>query len=145
MWPFSNGKKGDKSNYSESELSALGLAFWEMQCNFGHTAIIPRKTAIAALVVMSTRDRKTGIQEAKLRVASADGGFQVIARTPTKSGEDLRPNDIVMWLPMTQVSLMEMLSDSNDERSSWMGLIMAKIDPKESLGGVNFKVICEYH
>lgn len=69
-----------------------------------------------------------GNQTAMLRVASKDGGFIVFASSASASGPELRPGDLVAWQVGQQVP--EMASQMPDPRSSWVGLILAKLKPE---------------
>ncbi len=142
MWPF----KGKSKSPALPVLPfKSGRAFWEMQCKYGHTEITPKKKGIIALVVRASRDKETRVQTAELLVASDDGGFEVVAQTPTDKGDDLKPDDVVIWIPFEQNAVMSMMVELDDERSSWLGLIMAKVAPEIDPNNPEFRVVSKFH
>jgi hypothetical protein len=123
-----------------------GAAFFESQCDFGHTKL-EKDTAVVALVVelaahppIRTQD---GSQLAALRVASKDGGFLAFATTPSAKGETLQPGDVVLWVPYEYNK--EIGDQMSDKRSGWIGLIRAKIKPEINTTTRSFTVACEYN
>jgi hypothetical protein len=83
-----------------------------------------------------------GFQFAMLRVASPDGGFLVFASTPSRAGDELRPDDLVFWVPSTYSD--EAGSKMDDPRSGWIGLIRAKILPQIDMENPKFAVACRF-
>ena len=148
MWPF--GKKKIQP-VGQPNLPVLpfnsGESFFEMQCKFGHTEIIPKR-GIVALVLSISRREKDGIQAGLIKVASSDGGFQVFAETPSSKGDEIKDGDVVIWVPITldpELGAMSKLVNLNDERSGWVGLIMAKVAPVIDPNSPNFKVLDKFH
>lgn len=146
MWPFNRKPK--------SALPALvfktGETFIDYHCKYMVTRIevgLP----LAALVLDATevfgtsvpvKVDGTGVQTATLRVASDDGGFMVIARTAAAGGDALKPGDVVAWVPGQH--LPQVAKASGDERSGWVGLIVAKIAPEIDLSANEMIVLCRY-
>jgi hypothetical protein len=146
MWPFKQKAK--------SGLSALvfktGEAFVEYHCKYMATRL-EVGSPLAALVLDATqmfgvavpvRTDANGIQTATLRVASDDGGFVVIAQTASAGGDALMPGDVVAWVPGQH--LPQIAKASGDERSGWVGLIIAKIAPEIDMTKQEMTVICRY-
>jgi hypothetical protein len=119
--------------------------FFDVQCKVGHTKIEKDKGIVA--LVLDARERiggsvavkieQDGRQLAILRVASDDGGFIVLAHTPSARGDKLQPDDLVIWVP--SVYCDELGEAMQDKRSGWVGLITDKIAPE-----LPFKVFCHY-
>ncbi|MBU8546243.1 MULTISPECIES: hypothetical protein [Roseomonadaceae] len=104
--------------------------------------------AIAALVLDARKEfgtdtavavNKDGVQTAVLRVASDDGGFIVPSKTATGKGLRLRPDDVVLWVP-----LLKGVALGNDERSAWIGTIVATIAPELDFENPEFRILCRY-
>jgi hypothetical protein len=142
MWPF-QGKKAPRRFDVNSLPETAERRFWEMQCKFGFTSIRPQEKAIVAYVLYSVT-QNDGVQDARLLVASDDGGFIVEAITPTSKGDQIEEGDLVLWLPMRNVPEAAKMIDMDDPRSGWMGLIMAKIAPDIQSSG-QFKILCKFH
>ena len=146
MWPF--------KPKPDSGLSALvfktGEDFIDYHCKY-MTTRLERDSPLAAVVIDATgvfgtsvpvkRDER-GIQTATLRVASDDGGFIVVAQTASGGGDDLKPGDAVAWIPMQHMPQIAAAAD--DERTGWMGLIVAKIAPEIDMTKDEMTVICRY-
>jgi hypothetical protein len=107
-----------------------GEAFFQSQCEFGHTAL-EKNTVVVALVLDAQQEFGTstaisigqdGSQLTALRVASKDGGFLVFATTPSAKGERLQPGDVVLWVPYEYSK--EAGDQMSDKRSGWVGLIL---------------------
>jgi hypothetical protein len=77
-----------------------------------------------------------------LRVASDGGGFIVIAQTASGRGDPLKPGDAVAWIPGRH--LPQIAAASPDERTGWVGLIVAKITPEIEMIKGEMTVICNY-
>lgn len=131
MWPFT------KKKLAQADLVFKNSrAFFEYWCKFGSTEI-QANTPLLAIVVDAAKEygtrepvqrRPDGIQNAALRVASSDGGFNIMpSLTATANGDPLQPGDLVMWVPM---AWHEKLADEfGDARQGWIGLIVAKVAP----------------
>jgi len=148
VWPFSSKKPGGVLPQKLPFKS--GAAFLEYQCEFGHTDIVP-KMGIVALVLDSKAEFGTqnpvkvndeGIQTVSLKVASKDGGFVVIAQTASSKGDALKPDDVVVWVPMLHSD--HMVSEGMDERFGWTGCVVAKIKPEIDLSNSNLVILSEY-
>jgi len=148
-WPFGKKSKGRHDN-SQSLYFKSGRDFFEYQCKYGVTEI-EKNVAIAALVLDAQEQfgaptpvsrNKDGSQLAALTVASEDGGFMVFADTPSRVGDELRPDDCVLWVP--SIYSQEVGAGMSDPRSGWIGLIRAKIEPKIDLKNPSFSIICRY-
>ena len=146
MWPF--------KRKSRPVLPALvfktGEAFLDYHCKYMLTRL-EVGSPLAALVLDATKIFGTavpvridgnGIQTATLRVASDDGGFVVIAQTASGDGDALKPGDVVAWVPGQH--LPQIAKASGDERSGWVGLIMAKVAPEIDMTKHEMTVICYY-
>lgn len=147
VWPFSKKKP---SGLPQKLPFKSGEAFLEYQCQFGHTEIKP-KQGIVALVINSAKVFGTqeavkveldGTQVVTLKVASDDGGFLVITRTASGRGDRLRPDDVVIWVPMTHSK--EVVPDGTDERFGWAGFVVAKVKPEIDMANPNFDIISRY-
>lgn len=121
-----------------------------MQCKYGHTDLNDG-IGIVAIVLdaqerfgtdVAVKIRPDGIQTATLRVAAEDGGFIVLSSTKSASGDRLKPGDLVVWLP--GLHNPELGRQMGDERSGWIGLIMAKIAPESDPNTNETIVICRY-
>ncbi len=110
-------------------------AFFQLQCKYGDINIEKGKGTIA--MVLYPRDEfpefphpvkilADGRQLALLKIISEDGGFRVMAMTPTDKGDRLVPGDVVAWIPFAYQG-MEQLSDGDDKRLGWVGTIRGKV------------------
>jgi len=125
-------------------------AFFRNQCEFGDTDVVPKK-GIVAIVIDTKKDfgtkdavqiQKDGTQIAMLKVASADGGFPVVARTPLAGGGKLKPKDLVLWVPMLWSN--DIVPPDVDERFGWVGFIVAKLKPEIDMRKNGFTIVCHY-
>ncbi|WP_374372968.1 hypothetical protein [Tabrizicola sp.] len=139
MWPFSKKKTPRLPSILPFK---SGEAFFEYQCEFGVTDIVP-KQGLVGLVKIISKEAGTGIQNATLQIVSRDGGFEVHSQTASANGEDLIVGDLVIWVPIQRDALLAAVY-KNDERSSWMGLIVAKVAPELDLNSSQFKLVCRY-
>jgi hypothetical protein len=147
MWPF---KKQRQMGLPKLLPFKSGAAFFEYQCQYGQTEI-RENMGIVAIVLNAKEDFGTddaikieqdGSQLAMIRVASDDGGFIVPAHTPSGKGDRLKPNDIVIWVPMSyQKELGEKLGD---KRAGWVGLLRAKIAPEIDTTKDGFNIISQF-
>ena len=144
MWPFKMSKK---------PLALIAFAsgedFVSYHCKCMTTRLAPG-SPLAALVLdarehfgtkeaVATNER--GIQTATLRVASDDGGFVVIAET-SGPGEPLEPGDAVAWIP--EQYMLELGRVSGDERTGWIGLIVAKVAPEIDMNKSEMRILFRY-
>lgn len=72
-----------------------------------------------------------------VRVALRDGGFVVLAQTPSASGEPLTPRDLVIWSPLARDP--QRRSTCGDARCSRVGFVQAKIANE-----LPFRIVCRY-
>jgi hypothetical protein len=127
-----------------------GEAFFEYQCKFGATDIQPRQGVVALVLDASkefgaayaVKEELDGTQLATLRVASRDGGFVVISRTPRPGGHKLQPDDVVIWVPVSYSP--ETVLPGMDRRSGWVGFIGAKINSVINPESASFEIACRY-
>jgi len=148
----SNSNQHDAASSNPEKLHfKSGDAFVEYQCKFGHTDIVPKKGIFAVVVDSSeeygTRDaikiEDDGRQLAMIKVASEDGGFVVPAYTMNGKGDRLKPDDVVIWVPMTYNE--DLVRDNDlDQRFGWVGFILAKVKPEIDLASPEPQVVCEY-
>lgn len=148
MWPFK--KKTEFSELPKKLLFKSGSAFLEYQCKYGYLDIVANQ-GIVALVMDSSKEFGTespvkvesnGVQRATLKVASEDGGFIVIAQTPSGKGDLLKPDDVVIWVPMLHSK--EVVPDDHDQRFGWAGFIVAKVKPEIDTCDSNFEILSRY-
>ena len=146
MWPFNRKPR--------ASLPALvfktGEGFVDHHCKYMITCI-EVGTPLASVVLDATvifgtsvpvKIDANGIQTATLRVASDDGGFVVIAQTASAGGAALNPGDVVAWVPGQH--LPQIAEASGDDRSGWIGLIVAKIAPEIDLSSNEMTVLSRY-
>ena len=100
------------SNVFTSGAEALDYACKYLECPLRERSFLP------ALVV-DARTHDDEHQVATLRVASADGGFMVSAKTLGPQGPQLKPGDLVAWQAVTY-----------NEGSGWVGVIIGTLKPE---------------
>ena len=124
--------------------------FFEMQCKYGSTRLEPG-LGIVAIVNDGQKifgagnyvDVLFGVQKAMLKVASDDGGFEMMSETASPNGELLKPDDLVIWVPHHQSPDFARIFP--DKRSAWIGtIIVAKVAPVISLTDGEFTILCSY-
>ncbi len=146
-WPFGKSKK---SPGLEKLVYKSGEAFFEMQCKYGHTALVPGQGVVGIVLdakkqfgtEVAVKVMPNGCQLATLRIAGDDGGFTTFAETQSANGERLNPGDLVVWMP--GVHNPDLAQKFGDERSGWIGLIIAKIAPESNILDNSLSVICRY-
>jgi hypothetical protein len=129
------------------------VEFFSYHCKLAREQIEPNR-GIVAIVMDGMKEFRqgtsvpideNGIQTAKLKVASADGGYPVIADTQSGKGERLKPGNLVIWVPRTHHgSRFAEHGYRGDMRSAWEGFITAKIEPVLLRTGDGFSIICSY-
>ena len=148
MWPFQKNRK--QRDLLKKLPFKSGGDFLEFQCKYGDVEITPNK-GIVALVLDSKKEfgaekpvnvDQDGIQTVTLKVASSDGGFIVFAQTPTRRGDLLSPNDVVLWVPMSHSE--EFVPEGMDKRFGWVGHVVAKVEPEIDLENSKIPVLCRY-
>ena len=126
--------------------SALPLYFKDAQAAFGYAceflksdlspgAVLPALVLDAAAAIgggVAVKRQPDGTQVAMLRVCSKDGGYVVNASSATANGPSLQPGDLVAWQAGAPIEAMK--SQFPDPRSSWGGLILAKLLPEYTMG-----------
>jgi hypothetical protein len=146
MWPFKQKRK----SIIPIMIFKTGQGFFEYHCKYMDTKIrtgkplaaivLDAKAEFGAQVAVKTDER--GIQTATLRVASNDGGFITVSQTLSAKGEALNPGDVVAWVPGPYN--VELARGMGNERSGWVGLILAKVAPEIDVSSGEMKVICRY-
>lgn len=149
MWPFL--KKNTPSVPGILPFKS-GAAFLESQCTFGHTDIQPNQ-GVVALVLDARREFGTpaavkveadGRQMAMLKVASTDGGFVVPAYTATGKGDRLKPDDVVIWVPLEYNGDMAEKVADVDPRFGWIGIIVATVAPELDTNNLELKLLSRF-
>lgn len=80
----------------------------------------------------AVRRRPDSVQIAMLRVSSKDGGYMVVATSASAAGPNLQPGDLVAW--QAGEAVPELATQFSDSRSTWVGLILAKLKPEYRAG-----------
>ena len=141
MWPF---------NKRSAPPTLRGQGFFDLQCKYGHTEIAAGQGVVAIVMdakatfgtPVSVKVDEQGRQQAAIKVASEDGGFIVMAATPSNLGEPLTPGDLVIWVPKTY---MESVAQAfGDKRAGWVGFIRAKVAAEVTTPDNEFRIICRY-
>lgn len=89
-------------------------------------ALVAQANEFAGIEFPVQKD-ENGIQTVLLKVASDDGGFFVMAKTPKPIPFDLESGDFVAWQPLQYKG--EVVKNTEDKRIGWIGLIVAKLKP----------------
>ena len=144
MWPFKMSKKPLAliAFASGKDFVSYHLQMHDNAVSAGIASRCPRpgcQRTFGTKEAVATNDR--GIQTATLRVASDDGGFVVIAET-SGPGEPLEPGDAVAWIP--EQYMLELGRVSGDERTGWIGLIVAKVAPEIDMNKSEMRILCRY-
>jgi len=148
VWPFRKSNAEPPNESPRKLYYKSGPAFFESQCQFGHTSI-EKGVALVALVIDAQKELgtptpisigKDGTQFAALKVASSDGGFLTFAETPSDKGDPLQPDDLVLWVPSLYND--EVGRNMSDRRSGWIGLILAKIKAETEPNNQSFVIAC---
>ena len=147
VWPFS--RKKDRT-FPQKLPFKDGQSFFEYQCQFGVTDIVPKQGMIAKVEDarkvfgndVAVRTLPSGAQFAVLKVVSDDGGFIVFAETPTAQGPPLVPDDIVVWVPLTHTA--EKMNAGMDERLGWQSVIIAKVSLTLDMSKAGFDLTHRY-
>ena len=112
---------------------------FEAACKYGGCDL--KEGAVLVAIVLDTREIiggdvavKTlddGRQRVSLLVCAADGGFSVIADTPSPYGPKLEPGNLVSW--RIGGYSKEAAEVCGDQRCGWVGLVTAKLKPEYSI------------
>lgn len=134
QWPSLKAKSANATLVFKSNES-----FFNMFCEFGATEIC-KGARIPALVLdarelagakNAIKTNKDGSQFAMIRVASPEGGWVTIADTASSNHTPLQPGDLVAWMPLE----LGPHSITADTRTTWLGLIIAKLHPEMGENG----------
>ena len=79
---------------------------------------------------------------ATLKLASSDRGFLVMAQTNSGKGDRLKPDEIVICLPVSHIK--EIVWNRVDDRSGSTSLIVGKVTPEFNLVYPNFEFTGKY-
>ncbi len=146
VWPFS--RKKPPSVFPKLAFKN-GAAFLEYQCVYGFTEIKPKQGVVG--LVLDSREFGTeeavkveedGRQVVTLKVASKDGGFIVSAQTPSGKGDGLKPDDVVIWVPLQHEG--DLVPAGMDLRFGWIGFIVARVKPEIDMSSPNFNILSRY-
>ena len=140
MWPFS--KKKSLNGLPSILPFKSGEAFFEYQCEYGVTDIVPKK-GLVGLVTIVSQQPGSGVQDLTLKIVARDGGFETHSQTASENGDRLSVGDVVIWVPLQRDAILASVY-RNDERSSWMGLVVARVAPELDLSSSQFKLLCKY-
>ena len=148
VWPLS--KKKPSPDMPRKIHFKDGASFFEYWCKFGDTVIVPMQGIVALVYDLSkelgldhaVKIEPNGQQLATLKVASDDGGFLVLAPTRSGEGDYLKPDDVVIWVPVDYNK--ELIPDGADARFGWTGLIIAKVKPVIDLTNSKFEITSKY-
>ena len=113
--------------------AALDYACKYLECPLRERSFLPAVVLDARNELGSKQPVETrpdGKQVAVLRVASADGGFAVIASTLGPHGPKLAPGDLVAWQAGKYRQDLAQSVGAVDERSGWVGLIIGTLKPE---------------
>ena len=151
IWPFSNKRPAHgTTSGGKPTMVFTPHGFFEMQCKYGDTQLEPKK-ALVAIVLDAKREFSTGVsvkeeldgtQIAAIKVVSDGGGFTIPAKTPTSKGDRLKPDDIVLWVPVHYDE--DLASRSGNRMLGWIGLIVAKVKPEWDFDAQQFQFVCRY-
>ena len=116
------------------------LAAFEYACEFLLTepkagAYLPALVQDASEILgaaNAVKKQLDGNQTALLTVSAEGGGFTVAAVTAGPNGPDLNPGDLVVWLAGQPVA--DLPGKYKDARTTWAGLIVAKLRPEYTAG-----------
>jgi len=110
--------------------SAFEYACIYLECEVAKGAMLPAIVQDGKALFgtqVSVTAAADGTQTAVVKVASKDGGFLVVAKTPGP-GPELRPGDFVAWLAHSHVA--KLAEASPDKRFGWVGLIVGTLKPE---------------
>ena len=151
IWPFNKKRLAQEApSHGKPAMVFKPQGFFEMQCKYGDTKVEPKK-ALVAIVLDSKREFGTGVsvkqepdgtQLATIKVVSEGGGFKVPAKTPTSKGDRLKPDDIVLWVPVHYDQ--DLASRSGNRMFGWIGFIVAKVKPEWDFDAQEFQFLCRY-
>jgi hypothetical protein len=105
------------------------------------TAILldPAKQSDTLQLMLETMSKGENIYTAYiLKIASADGGFKALGLCYNKTAQ-IRGGDLVFWVPMQRNPAFSTITPDN--RSAWMGGIVAKLAPSYSLKSGSFEIV----
>lgn len=90
-----------------------------------------QQDAVQTLIGKWNEKREENIFDTyRVRVSGSGGGFAALA-VCYRRGLNLAPGTLVYWVPMQVDPMLSMLT--NDKRSSWIGGIVARLEPSLSM------------
>jgi len=110
--------------------SAFEYACKYLECEVAEGAMLPAIVQDGKALFgtpASVSAATDGTQTAAIKVASKDGGFLVVAKTPGR-GPQLKPGDFVAWLAGSHVA--KLAEAAPDKRFGWVGLIVGTLKPE---------------
>lgn len=124
-------QKGMPLYFKDSE-SAFDASCKYMDCTLKEGALLPA-IVLDANKLFGVRDavsvKADGKQVAFLKVASNDGGFVVVASTPSDRGPQLEAGQLVSWLAGQHApEILSQLGQLEDKRSGWIGIIVGVLN-----------------
>ena len=140
MFAWLRKKASQSSNvgaplYFKDNLSAFEYACQFLSSELKAGAYLPALVQDATALLghgEPVKRQKDGNQIAMLKVCSSDGGFTVLASSASPKGPSLQVGDLVIW--QAGASVPAMASQVKDLRSTWVGLIVAKLQPEYTVG-----------
>ena len=134
MFDWLKKTKTEPPLYFKDADAAFAFACEFLQCELSSDSVIPALVLDARTVggEVAVKVQPDGIQVAMLKVSSKDNGFMVMESTASSQGPSLKPGDLVAWQAGSQVAALAALSP--DPRSTWVGLILAKLQPEYTSG-----------
>ena len=114
--------------------AAFAYACESLLCEVSSGAVLPALVLDARTVgdEVAVKVQPDGTQITMLKVCSKDNGFMVMASTASPQGPKLEPGNLVAWQAGSQVPALAALSP--DSRSTWVGLVLAKLMPEYTNG-----------
>ena len=116
-----------------SGAEAVDYACQFLECPLRERSFLPAVVLDASAELgarQPVETRADGVQVAVLRVASADGGFAVIAATLGPRGPKLAPGDFVAWQAGKYKEDVASTLGAIDKRSGWSGTIIGTLKPE---------------
>ena len=144
--------KKNKPRESPRKIPFKGPDAFLEYCNDLFDPHISKGEARPAIVVDSVKEFGTarsvsvdseGHQICQLMVASKTGAFLVNSSTAKPMGDQLDANDLVVWMPF-EIGNTGFGELAGDDRSEWVGFIVAKIAPEIDIETGKFTILCRY-
>ena len=140
---LSGTKNASEAPVHQTLIYKSNEAAFNVFCKFGQTDLA-EKRSIPALVLDAVKEagakrsvkyNADGSQLAMIHIAAPDGGWKTVASTCAPGLAPLQPGDLVLWMALETFEA----PITNDRRSIWNGLIVAKIAPEWTPDG--FRII----